>query len=366
MGKYPKYKPTGIELIKEIPEYWEKTRLKYIGFLYGGLTGKSGEDFKREEDPNNKPYINFTNICNNTYISKDNFGIVSILDGENQNIVKKGDLFFLMSSETQEDIGKTSVLKNDIGEVYLNSFCKGFRITKENFDSCFINYLLNGKDYRRLMSVEGKGFTRINLRQDKVNDFLFFYPTLSEQQQIVVFLDQKTTIIDELIRKKQRKIELLKEQRTSIINQAVTKGLNPNAKMKDSEVEWIGEIPEHWEMKKVKYLFEIRKRISGELGYDVLSVTQSGLKVKDIVSGEGQLSMDYTKYQLVFPEDFVMNHMDLLTGYVDISQYMGVTSPDYRVFTLTDNNCDKKYYLYIFQFGYKTKFFMVLDKEVLC
>ena len=126
---------------------------------------------------------------------------------------------------------------------------------------------------------------------------------------------------------------------------------------KDSEVEWIGDIPSHWEMKKVKYLFEIRKRISGELGYDVLSVTQKGLKVKDIDSGKGQVSMDYTKYQIVNEDDFVMNHMDLLTGYVDVSKQLGVTSPDYRVFTLKDEKSEKGYYLSIFQFGYKNKIF---------
>jgi type I restriction enzyme S subunit len=110
-------------------------------------------------------------------------------------------------------------------------------------------------------------------------------------------------------------------------------------------------------MKKVKYLFEIRKRISGELGYDILSVTQNGLKVKDIISGKGQLSMDYTKYQIVYPNDFVMNHMDLLTGYVDVSKWLGVTSPDYRVFTLIDPESLNEYYLRIFQFGYQNKVF---------
>lgn len=256
MGKYQKYKPTDLKLISEIPEHWEKTKLKYIGFLYGGLTGKNGEDFKKENDPNNKPFINFTNICNNTYISKDNFGIVSILDDENQNRVRQGDLFFLMSSETQEDIGKTSVLKEDIGEVYLNSFCKGFRIRTEKLDPYFTNYLLSGNNYRQLMSVNGKGFTRVNLRQDKVNDFLIYYPPLPEQNQIVNFLDQKTSIIDSLIQKKLRKIELLKEQRTTLINNTVTKGLNPDVKMKDSGVEWIGEIPEHWDKKKITYCFQ--------------------------------------------------------------------------------------------------------------
>lgn len=125
----------------------------------------------------------------------------------------------------------------------------------------------------------------------------------------------------------------------------------------DSGVEWIGEIPSHWDTRKVKYIFEIKKNISGEEGYDVLSVTQQGIKIKDIITGKGQLSMDYTKYQIVNIGDFVMNHMDLLTGYVDISNYLGVTSPDYRVFSLVDEHCVDRYYLYLFQMGYKNKIF---------
>ena len=79
---------------------------------------------------------------------------------------------------------------------------------------------------------------------------------------------------------------------------------------KDSGIDWIGRIPEGWKINKFKHLFRIKKIIAGKLGYDVLSVTQQGLKVKNITSNEGQVANDYTNYQLVFPNDFVMNHMD--------------------------------------------------------
>jgi type I restriction enzyme S subunit len=105
-------------------------------------------------------------------------------------------------------------------------------------------------------------------------------------------------------------------------------------------------------------MFEIKKRISGEEGFDVLSITQRGIKIKDTESNDGQLSMDYGKYQFVYPGDFAMNHMDLLTGYVDISKYHGVTSPDYRVFAIKDagSNC-AAYFLYVFQMCYQQKIF---------
>lgn len=129
-------------------------------------------------------------------------------------------------------------------------------------------------------------------------------------------------------------------------------------KYKQSGVPWLGDVPEHWGICKVRYLFEIKKRIAGEEGYDVLSITQKGIRVKDIESGDGQLSMDYSKYQFVEVGDFAMNHMDLLTGYVDVASSKGVTSPDYRVFSIRNtNSCDSRYYLYLFQMGYQNKIF---------
>ena len=124
-----------------------------------------------------------------------------------------------------------------------------------------------------------------------------------------------------------------------------------------SGADWLGEIPKHWSAARVKTLFEVQKRIAGELGHDVLSVTQQGLKVRDTDSNDGQLSMDYSKYQLVEPDDFVMNHMDLLTGYVDLSRFHGVTSPDYRVFTARKKTLSLRFFLYLFQNGYQRRIF---------
>jgi type I restriction enzyme S subunit len=104
--------------------------------------------------------------------------------------------------------------------------------------------------------------------------------------------------------------------------------------------------------------------MSGELGHDVLSVTQKGLRVKDLENNEGQHSMDYSKYQLVFKDDFVMNHMDLLTGYVDLSKQPGVTSPDYRVFTKSGEKVHNQYYLFLFQLCYTQRIFYGLGRGV--
>lgn len=134
--------------------------------------------------------------------------------------------------------------------------------------------------------------------------------------------------------------------------------LKPYRARKDTGVPWLGAVPEAWNVHRGRHLFEIKKRIAGELGHPVLSVTQAGLRVKDVKSGEGQVSLDYSKYQIVNPGEFVMNSMDLLTGGVGISEAAGVTSPDYRVFVMRDHGqCLDRYILHVFRTLYANRGF---------
>jgi type I restriction enzyme S subunit len=216
-------KDSGVEWIRKIPRHWEMRRLKDLGYLYSGLSGKAGDDFNQEDNPNNKGFIPFTNIANNTYLKKDHLGAVLIFEKEKQNKVKKGDIFFLMSSEGHEDIGKTAVLDDEIKETYLNSFCKGFRLTKKFCYPNFINYLLLSTNYRSQFIVEGKGFTRINLKMEKVTDFsVFLPPTLQEQIAIATYLDEKTSVIDAIVANIEKQVVTLKELRKTLINEVVT------------------------------------------------------------------------------------------------------------------------------------------------
>lgn len=207
----------------QTPSNWSKKRLKDLGFLYSGLSGKGGDDFNQDDNPNNKGFIPFTNIANNTYLKKDHLGTVVVFDGEKQNKVKEGDIFFLMSSEGYEDIGKSAVLAENIDDTYLNSFCKGFRIKQKYCNPYFLNYLLLSDYYRKILIIEGKGFTRINLKLEKVNDFEVYLPkNLNEQSDIVAYLDHKTQTIDKIVGNIQKQIITIKELRKTLINDVVT------------------------------------------------------------------------------------------------------------------------------------------------
>lgn len=134
--------------------------------------------------------------------------------------------------------------------------------------------------------------------------------------------------------------------------------------MKDSGVAWIGAVPSDYRTASIGSLFTIKKDIIGREPETVLSITQTGIRPKDLSSNEGQNASSYAHYQIVNVGDFAMNHMDLLTGWIDISKYEGVTSPDYRVFTLNDKEMSADYFLRVFQYYYTNKVFFSFGQGV--
>lgn len=192
----------------------------------------------------------------------------------------------------------------------------------------------------------------------------FAIPNIVEQQQIADFLDTQCSEIDATAKDIQKEISLLEEYKKSLVYNVISNGINHSIYSTENDEVW-GNLPQGWKLVDIKYLFEIVKRIAGKEGYDVLSVTQKGLKIKDITSGDGQLADNYCGYQFVYPTDYVMNHMDLLTGWVDCSELFGVTSPDYRVFRLIDRSAHNLvYYKYVMQCCYMNKIFYSLGQGV--
>ena len=275
-------------------------------------------------------------------------------------IPQKNDIYMIKSGATT---GKVAVVDTDIRFTIWSPLAV-FRANPDKIQYKYLYYALQSHPYQKQIEDKWSFGTQQNIGMRVLEQIKLTVPPLSEQKKIADYLDEKCSAIDEIIVKTEQSIEEYKKLKQSVITEAVTKGIHPNRKMKDSGIEWIGEIPENWDVKKLKYAFEIKKDIAGKEGYTVLSITQTGIKPKNITSNEGQLANDYSNYQLVNNGDFAMNHMDLLTGWVDISKYDGVTSPDYRVFRLKDmHNCDK-YFLYMMQLCYLNKIFYGLGQGV--
>ena len=220
-------------------------------------------------------------------------------------------------------------------------------VMHDGYYNAYYDYLLRAIDDDKVFVHLSKNL-RSSLTESDFGAIKTCVPSLAEQEHIAAFLDAECAEIDAVLEKTRASIEEYKKLKQAVITQAVTKGIRGDRPMKDSGSVWFEEIPCNWVMKRIKYLFHIKKDIAGKEGYTVLSITQSGIKPKDLSKNEGQLADNYSHYQLLNPGDFAMNHMDLLTGWVDISKNSGVTSPDYRVFVLDDTEKnDSSYYLYL-------------------
>jgi type I restriction enzyme S subunit len=350
-------KDSGIQWVGLIPKEWDVIRLK--NSVEGCFNGIWGDD--PDEGLFDTPCIrvaDFDRTKNSVSLKKLTMRKIE-LASSNPRFLKRGDLLIEKSGGGEQSPVGNVVIFNHTFKAVCSNFVGRLPVRSQH-SSHYWNFVHQSIYAIRLNTCSIKQNTGIqNLDTTQYLDERVPTPPLSEQRQIAAYLNRETAKLDELIAKQQKLIKLLQEKRQTVISQTVTKGLDPNAKMKDSGVEWLGEVPQHWNLLRGKSLFKIKKRIAGKLGLEILSITQKGIKVKDTESGGGQLSMDYSKYQLVFPGDFAMNHMDLLTGYVDISKYHGVTSPDYRVFEMKGDQDAffSKFYKFVLQNCYHEKLF---------
>lgn len=236
MNTYSSYKDSGVEWIGEIPSDWGKTKIKFHFNLVGGFP------FDSKLITNEVTEYPIIRIGNVTSGKIDVFYEGELID--KIPVVENGDYVVSLT-------GDFSIREWNNRKSLLNQRCGLFK-SRNNSSIRFLYYLL---PFHFRVLEKTKYFTTLkNLSNDEVLNLFLLNPPIDIQTKIVSFLDNKTQKIDELIEKTEQKIKLLKEKRTSLINHCVTKGLNPDVEMKDSGVEWIGEIPNHWEVKPIKYI----------------------------------------------------------------------------------------------------------------
>jgi len=175
---------------QEFPE-WEKKRLGKIGNTFNGLTGKTKEDFS-----SGKPYVQYKQIFDDSRIDVNRFGFVNIMDGEKQNKVEYGDIFFTTSSETPDEVGTSSVLLHHIDGLYLNSFCFGYRTNHEILHPEFSRYLFRSELLRKEIVKLAQGSTRYNMSKNELMKIKVKLPTIHEQMKIAGFLSAIDNKID--------------------------------------------------------------------------------------------------------------------------------------------------------------------------
>jgi type I restriction enzyme S subunit len=232
---YPTYKDSGVEWLGKIPEHWEVKKLKYISYLTMGQS-PSSDDYNHEGY--GSPFLQGNAEFGNRHPQ------AKIFCATVNKYAEKGDILIsvrapvgaLNEADTRYGIGRglCSIRPRDI-------IIRQFAWYLIQVVKVELNFLSTGSTYEAVAVTD-------------ISNLSCLLPPLHEQQKIAQFLDQETSKIDKLITKKERLIELLKEKRTALISHAVTKGLNPDVPMKDSGVEWLGKIPEHWKVKRLKFL----------------------------------------------------------------------------------------------------------------
>lgn len=249
--KYPKMKDSGIEWIGKIPNNWKPIKLgHYTKIVRGGSPRPAGDP--RFFDGDHTPWITVNEVTEPTgkYLISTKTSLTE--DGVKQSrLISEGTLLFSNSGATLgvPKISKISGCINDGSIAFLN--------VSNNLSIHFLYYSLEIQTDR--LREQQKGHGQPNLNTELVSVIQITLPTLTEQKQITSYLDEKTAEIDDEITKNQNLIKLLEEKKESEINRAVTKGLDDTVPMKDSGIEWIGEIPEEWEILQFKRFSTLRQ-----------------------------------------------------------------------------------------------------------
>lgn len=250
MKPYPKYKPSAIEWIGDIPSHWNTMRLKYAA-----LVQPSNVDKKSHEDELPVLLCNYVDVYKNNFIDNTlSFMNATAKQAEIEKFkLQIGDVIITKDSETPEEIAIPALVKIEKDNLICGYHLTQIRSDKRLLTGNYLFYHFLSKDFNSNFEKSANGVTRFALSADTINGVHILLPEIAEQNAIAEFLDRKIAQIGELIEGKQKLIEFLKEERTAIINQAVTRGVNQKVKLKPSGVEWLGDIPAHWDISRLKY-----------------------------------------------------------------------------------------------------------------
>lgn len=254
MQKYNSYKDSGVQWIGEIPDHWEVMKLKYIlrAEKYACKTGPFGTQLKGNDlQPEGD-----VRVYNQRNVIDDNFESVNFYV-TNQK-AESLDSFYTQANDllvtSRGTIGRCSILPNDVPMGILHPCLIALRIDESKCLTKWLKLFINESDaFATNIFLNSNATTIEVIYTDTIKNVDVTIPSISDQQKLLDYLDSKCSKIDNVIATQEKRVELLRELKQSIITRAVTRGINPDAKMKDSGVEWIGEIPEHWGISTLKH-----------------------------------------------------------------------------------------------------------------
>ena len=283
MKCYPEHKDSQLDWVGEIPQHWQVIKFRYI----------SQESRRKNDDDVDREMLSLSSY---TGVQRKHY------EYESTKRTKDESLTYLVVEPSQLVVNPMWQMKRSIGVSYLHGIVSpGYRVyfvDLERLAPQYLHHLMRSDNYVDEYNKHVRGATTYDrsVKKEDFEEIGVLLPPKEEQTQIANFLDRKTQQIDELIRVKERKIELLGEYRASLIQQAVTKGLDPNVEMKPSGVEWIGNVPKHWEVKKIKYLARLISKgtTPTTIGREILDHGEIRfIKAENIVDNQVKLDPEY-------------------------------------------------------------------------
>ncbi len=343
--KYDAYKDSGVQWLGDIPSDWEVVRFRDICTFSKGLNIT-----KENLQDTGIPCVNYGEVHSKYGFEvspeRNELKCVSedYLKNSPKSLLAYGDFIFADTSEDIDGSGNFTYLNSH------NLTFAGYHTVivrpKPYVNVRYLAYAFDSLSFRHQIRTAVKGVKVYSITKAILKDTAVWLPNVDQQYEIAQFLDQKKAQIEQAIAIKEQQIALLNERKQIVIQQAVTKGLDPNVKMKDSGLEWIGEIPEHWEVKKAKYLFkEVDERsVSGV--EELLSVSHmTGVTPRSEKNVSMFMAEDYSGSKLCQKNDLVINIMWAWMGALGVSNYEGIVSPAYGVFRQLLSNTFNPMYL---------------------
>ena len=351
---YPKYKESGLPWLGPVPEHWEVRQARHIGRLL-----KGGGGTKEDAVPEGVPCVRYGELYTTfTYFIRVSKAYIRADHATGYTPIQYGDVLFAASGETIEEIGKSAVNLMQTAAV-----CGGDLIVLRPsipVNAPFLGYAMDCRPATNQKAKMGRGTTVKHIYPNELRSLLFPLPLLGEQAAIVRFMDWANGRLERAIRAKRKVIALLNEQKQAIIHRAVTRGLDPTVPLKPSGIAWLGDIPQHWDVRRTKNVFRLRTQKSGLAhGKELLSIyTHIGVRPRKDLEQKGNKASTTDDYWIVQKGDLIVNKLLAWMGAVGLSEYEGVTSPAYDILMPIRPLCSD-YYHHLF----RTKLYLQLFKQ---
>lgn len=346
LKQYPAMKGSEVRWLGEVPAHWEVRRLRNAAEMRVSNVDKHTKD-------NEQPVrlCNYVDVYKNDRIrARMPFMRASATREEIERFrLRRGDVLITKDSETWNDIGVPALVEEAADDLICGYHLALLRPFSDRFNGNFLFRALQSPRVSYQFHVEATGVTRYGLSHAAIKSIRLPCPPLSEQSAIVRYLDHVERRVRRYIHVKQKQMKLLEEQKQSIIHCAVTRGLDPNVRFKPSGVEWLGDVPQHWEVRRAKQLFrEIDSRTG--TGMEVLLSLRMhrGLVPHNEVSSVPITAAALVGFKKVIAGQIVMNRMRAAIGMFGVVAQPGLVSPDYAVFA-TGELVEAEYFLELFK-----------------